>query len=106
MATGGVEQAQAISKPCWKPGRQGPAQSGSQLFVETHSDHIINGIRVAVKEKLIEKEKVNILFFDKETAEKEQYAKITPILVDGNGSLSDYPDNFMDEWSSQLSKLI
>ena len=82
------------------------AMSGSQLFVETHSDHIINGIRVAVKEKLIEKEKVNILFFDKVTTPKEQYAKITPIKVDENGSLSDYPDNFLDEWSNQLSKLI
>ncbi|GHT93480.1 hypothetical protein FACS1894140_6550 [Spirochaetia bacterium] len=82
------------------------AQNGAQLFVETHSDHILNGIRVAVKESLIEKNNVNILFFDKVTTDAEQYTKITQILVDKNGSLSEYPDNFLDEWSNQLSKLI
>jgi predicted ATPase len=82
------------------------AQNGAQVFVETHSDHVLNGIRVAVKENKVDKEKVNILFFDKETTETEQYAKITSIKIDKNGSLSNYPDNFMDEWSNQLSKLI
>jgi predicted ATPase len=82
------------------------AQNGAQLFIETHSDHILNGIRVAVKEELIDKDNVNILFFDKETTESEQYAYITPISIDKNGSLSDYPENFLDEWSNQLSKLI
>jgi len=82
------------------------AQNGAQVFVETHSDHILNGIRVAVKESKVDKDKVNILFFDKETTEIEQYTKITSIKIDKNGSLSDYPDNFMDEWSNQLSKLI
>jgi predicted ATPase len=82
------------------------AQTGAQIFVETHSDHILNGIRIAVKENKIDKDKVNILFFDRETTENEQYAKVTPIMIDKNGALSDYPDNFMDEWSNQLSKLI
>ncbi len=31
------------------------AQNGVQIFAESHSDHIINGVRVAVKENLIEK---------------------------------------------------
>jgi len=82
------------------------AQSGAQVFVETHSDHILNGIRVAVKENKINKDKVNILFFDRETTETEQYAKVVPIKIDKKGALSEYPDNFMDEWSNQLSKLI
>jgi predicted ATPase len=82
------------------------AQNGAQLFIETHSDHILNGIRVAVKEELIEKDNVNIFFFDKKTTDSEQYAFITPIQIDKNGSLSDYPENFLDEWSNQLSRLI
>ncbi|MDR1022210.1 MAG: DUF3696 domain-containing protein [Prevotellaceae bacterium] len=36
----------------------------------------------------------------------EQYSKITQIKVDKNGTLSDYPKDFLDEWSNQLSKLI
>jgi predicted ATPase len=82
------------------------AQNGSQLFVETHSDHILNGIRVAVKENFVDKNKVNILFFDKKTSEKEQYAFPVSIQIDKNGSLSEYPENFLDEWSNQLSRLI
>jgi predicted ATPase len=82
------------------------AQSGAQLFVETHSDHILNGIRVAVKNKLVDTAKVNVLFFDKTTTENEQYATVIPIKIDKNGSLSEYPDYFLDEWSNQLSQLI
>jgi len=82
------------------------AQTGAQLFIETHSDHILNGIRVAVKEKNIAKENVNILYFDKETTNSEQYSNVTSIRVDENGELSEYPKDFLDEWSNQLLKLL
>jgi hypothetical protein len=36
----------------------------------------------------------------------EQYAKITDIKIDKNGTLSEYPENLLDEWANQLSKLI
>lgn len=82
------------------------AQTGAQIFVETHSDHILNGIRVAVKEENIDKENVNILYFDKTTNEKESYTNIHKIRVDINGTLNDYPENLLDEWSNQLAKLL
>lgn len=82
------------------------ASIGAQLFVETHSDHILNGIRVAVKDNLVDKSKVNVMYFEKTTTEKEQFTKITQIRVDKNGTLSDYPKDFLDEWSNQISKLI
>lgn len=82
------------------------ASIGAQLFVETHSDHILNGIRVAVKESNIEKSKVNVLYFEKTTTEKEQFTKITPIKVDQNGELNEYPKNMIDEWGNQLFKLM
>lgn len=82
------------------------AAAGMQLFVETHSDHIVNGIRVAVKDGLVDRNEVNIAYFDKVTTDSEQYTRIHPILVDANGELSDYPKDFMDEWNNQLLKLI
>jgi len=82
------------------------ASIGAQLFVETHSDHILNGIRVAVKDNLVDKAKVNVMYFEKTTTEKEQFTKITQIRVDKNGTLSEYPKGFLDEWSNQISKLI
>lgn len=82
------------------------ASIGAQLFVETHSDHILNGIRVAVKDNLVDKSKVNVMYFEKTTTDKEQFTKITQIRVDKNGTMSDYPKDFLDEWSNQISKLI
>lgn len=82
------------------------ASTKAQLFIETHSDHILNGIRVAVKENLVDRQNVNILYFDKETTEKEQFTKVTHIKIDSKGELNDYPNNFLDEWSNQLLKLV
>lgn len=82
------------------------ANTGAQLFIETHSDHILNGVRVAVKENNIENKSVNIMYFDKETTESEQYSRITQINTDKNGELSEYPKDFLDEWNNQLLKLI
>jgi predicted ATPase len=82
------------------------ASCGTQLLVETHSDHIINGIRVAVKEKLINKNDVNISYFTKKTTKEEQYTEITEIKIDERGELSEYPEDFLDEWNNQLLKLV
>ena len=79
---------------------------GAQLFIETHSDHILNGIRVAVKEKLIDKSKVNVMYFNKITTDTEQFSNVTQIEIDKNGELSEYPEDFLDEWSNQLLKLV
>ncbi|HRN25135.1 MAG: DUF3696 domain-containing protein [Ignavibacteriaceae bacterium] len=82
------------------------ASTKAQLFIETHSDHILNGIRVAVKENLVDRQSVNILYFDKETTDKEQFTRVKPIEIDRNGELKEYPKNFLDEWSNQLMKLV
>jgi predicted ATPase len=82
------------------------AQNDVQVVIETHSDHILNGVRVAVKETDINKGKVIVFYFSKVVGDIEQYAKITDIEVDKNGTLSEYPENLLDEWTNQLSKLI
>jgi predicted ATPase len=82
------------------------ASAGKQIICETHSDHIINSVRAAVKEKKVANKQVIILFFENVPSDTEPHTRVTPIVIDGNGSLNDYPDNFMDEWSIQLAKLI
>lgn len=89
------------------------ASYGAQLLVETHSDHILNGIRVAVNEyhkidnKLgISKDDVNIVYFEKTTTPTEQYTTKTQIRIDQKGELDEYPKDFLDEWSNQLLKLL
>ncbi|MBC5836695.1 AAA family ATPase [Flavobacterium muglaense] len=82
------------------------AMNDVQIIIETHSDHILNGIRVAVKEGDIDKDKVAIFYYDKIVEASEQYSKITDIQLDKKGNLSEYPENLLDEWSNQLSKLF
>ena len=79
---------------------------GVQVFVETHSDHVINAIRVAVKKGIVSPEDVNVAFFERKPHGKEVYTEVTNIKVDVNGSLSEYPKDFMDEWVLQQVRLM
>ena len=74
-----------------------------QVFVETHSDHLINGLRIAVKNGVISKDEAHIVFFDRKGNET---STATQIKIDEEGNLSDYPDGFMDEWGNQMSQLL
>ena len=86
------------------------ASTGVQIFVETHSDHVVNGIRVAVKRRQIERHDVKIAFFSRKESHNngiyEQYTDIETIKIDPHGELSNYPDGFMDEWNNQLMELL
>jgi len=81
------------------------AQNGVQIFCESHSDHIINGARVAIKESMLEKDKLAIYYFDRKLND-EHKTRITEIFVDSKGELSAYPDGLLDEWNNLLMKLI
>ena len=76
-----------------------------QLILETHSDHIINGLRLAVKKSEVHHSDVSILFFNREEDEKGN-PTIDQILVDSNGTLSEEPRDFMDEWTRQMLALL
>lgn len=91
------------------------AAYGVQVFVETHSDHIINGVRVAVRDGILKPDDVNIAFFERKEQLKENhvddtdteiFSEVRNITVDDNGSLSEYPEDFMDEWNNQLMELM
>ncbi len=82
------------------------AEFGAQLFIETHSDHIINGVRVAVKENLVKRDNIKIPFFHKVTAKDEQYTTVEDLIIDEQGEINAYPEYFLDEWNNQLLKLI
>jgi predicted ATPase len=82
------------------------ASTGAQLLIETHSDHILNGIRVAVKEQVIHKNNVQLLYLDKHTTNTETHTQVHEIQLDENGTLSNEPEGLLDEWSNQLLKLF
>lgn len=82
------------------------ANSGVQLFIETHSDHFLNGVRVAVKDGIIEPEKVKIFFLERNKEDKDHSSKLRSPTIDLNGGINCWPDGFFDEWDRQLEKLI
>ena len=81
------------------------AQLGVQLFIETHSDHIINGIRVAVK-KGIPANSVNLIFFTRGENHDEIYSTYNNPQIDNDGRIDFWPKNFFDEWNNNLIELL
>lgn len=80
-------------------------QSGVQIIVETHSDHIMNGIRVAVKKQIVEKEKTNFVYFYKDSKDNYSHKCILP-QIDKNGKFNKWPEGFFDEWDNSLIDLL
>lgn len=78
------------------------AQGGLQVFVETHSDHLLNGVRVAAKKGLVEPMNVAIHFIQ----EKGDLHTSTEISLRENGSLDKWPAGFFDEWENALLEII
>jgi predicted ATPase len=82
------------------------ANSGLQIIVESHSDHIINGIRVAVKQELISPNKVKLIFFGTPPKQsKEKYSKVEP-KIDTNGRITQWPPDFFDTWENSMMELL
>lgn len=79
------------------------AASGRQIFVETHSDHVINGIRLAVRQNLIPADNLWINFFTR--PDQGNTSKIRQIRADQNGRLTPWPQGFFDQIENDLSRL-
>lgn len=87
------------------------AAGGVQVIVETHSDHLLNGIRLSVKQELIDRNLTRLNYFYREEREDKTYGKFyeykksSPQILD-DGKLSDWPDGFFDEWDKALMELF
>ncbi len=76
-----------------------------QLVIESHSDHIVNGLRIAVKKEKISPNNVSVLHFSRNFSSPNS-PLIEEIQIDKHGNMSSYPDDFMDEWTKQLEQLM
>lgn len=76
------------------------AAAGVQVIVESHSDHVLNGIRRAVKGKKIASENVALHFFQSCDEEGEQV--ITPTL-DSSGNIDRWPKGFFDQFDKDVN---
>lgn len=79
------------------------AAAGRQVFVETHSDHVMNGVRVAVAQKLIGSEFVKTSYF--RAPINGTTADVVKIVCDPDGRMSEWPAGFFDQIENDLSRL-
>ena len=80
------------------------ARSGVQVVLETHSDHVLNGVRRAVKSKAMRPDDVAIHFFrPRQDAEREGIAQVQTLFIDGYGNIDDWPDGFFEQLDKDMN---
>lgn len=77
------------------------ANCGVQVFIETHSEHILNALRVMVVQKNMEAQDINVMYFDREL---ENFFE--SIVIEDNGKLDHWPANFFDQAEKDLNVLL
>lgn len=80
------------------------AAAGVRVIIETHSEHIVNGIRRMIVEGKTEMshEDMTIYFFQNKDGEKN----IMEITMDEYGNLSDFPEDFFDQIRQDTLSII
>lgn len=76
---------------------------GIQVIIESHSDHIINGSLVAIKNKLISKEILSIYYFERD--EKTHTAVSHQLDITETGRIKRPPKGFFDQIDIDLRTL-
>lgn len=85
------------------------AQQGIQVIVETHSDHIINGVLVSCKKREegeigIDKDKVSIYYLKGQ--DKKHAAMIEKVEIGDGGILEYQPQGFFDQIENDREYII
>jgi predicted ATPase len=73
-------------------------RAGVQIILETHSDHVLNGIRRAVKSGIVTPEQVFLYFFNARYDLGETKSQVVNPLLDRNGNVDFWPDGFFDQF--------
>lgn len=78
--------------------------AGVQVILETHSDHVLNGIRRAVKNNALCSDDVAMHFF-RVVREREENSKsqVESLKIDKNGNIDNWPDGFFDQFDKDMN---
>lgn len=81
------------------------AAAGVQVIIETHSDHVLNGVRLAVFEGKLPASEAAIHFFNSRPRGVDSHAHVLSPQIDRKGNLSEWPGGFFDQSETDLSIL-
>jgi len=76
------------------------ARAGVQVIVETHSDHVLNGIRRAVKTERLTPDQVLIHFFKPRS---DDGAQVHSPTLDAAGNIDIWPEGFFDQFDKDMN---
>ena len=76
--------------------------AGVQVIVETHSDHFMDGVRIAVRNGLIRPDQTAFHYFSREGGK----TVVSSPRVNADGRLSSWPEGFFDQHEENLIKLL
>lgn len=76
------------------------AAAGIQVILETHSDHVLNGVRRSVKAGVLNHEQVLCHFFRDRASEGDQV--VSP-NIDKDGNVDVWPDGFFDQFDKDMN---
>ena len=80
------------------------ASSGRQLVVETHSDHLLDRVRIAVRDGLtgLRPEDVSILFFERDGLE----VNIHSLAIDEDGNINGQPPGYRKFFMEEIQRSL
>ena len=78
------------------------ACAGVQVIAETHSDHFMDGVRIAVRTDLIRPAEAAFHYFER----SGNRTTVSSPKIDADGRLSHWPSGFFDQHDANLAKLI
>jgi len=81
-------------------------KAGIQVIAETHSDHVVNGVRLAVKERKIPADQVKFHYFTRRDQGERLVHQVESPRIDPDGRLDRWPDGFFDQWDLALERLL
>ncbi len=79
------------------------AQKGLQVVMETHSDHVFNGLRRCVSSDRISNDKVRIYFFRQN---EDKISLPVEILLDDDGHVKNQQDGLFDQMEKDLDVIL
>ena len=74
---------------------------GVQVLIESHSDHILNALRIAVLDNVLSYEELSILYFSQKIGQS-----VVQIPIDSDGKIEQWPDGFFDQMDKDFERLF
>ena len=80
------------------------AAAGVQVILETHSDHVLNGVRRAVRKRTLSPDGVALHFFrPRQDYEPDGAAQVQSPLLDSDGNIDAWPEGFFDQFDKDMN---